>query len=335
MALVPVVPGKTAIQLKAIGRSRKIPPLLAEMPGGLFPMKSAAFVIDEYRIQAGWPVPVPDADIRIECLVSAEGELLGNRDSPLALTTKADMRWVADADYYDQTSLQWTPIQGEVSAWTAAPESAPTLVTDYEYRNGDERFVEMTALNFDSNTRDFMANDLGPYIGGTTGYTVVMAMSPNSIYGNDPTITSHALWAPQTNAPAWVMFTIENQAVCLTTESQRTAQQGVAFGNALAGTAPVYLVLVVNRPTDAAGRPAVTLYASSGPSNVVSKALTAQGAPEALSASFWLGNAPFAGVGTADMALFDLGIYANPLTQDQVVGEITSLSTVYGGATSG
>jgi hypothetical protein len=331
MATVPVVPGKTAIQLKAIGRGHKTPPQLAEMPGGLFPLKSAAFVVDEYRLLSGWPVPVPDCDVRIECLVSAEGALLGNRDSPLGLITNADMRWVADSDYYDQVSGKWTPLQGEVSPWTTAPDSAPTLVTDYEYRNGNERFIEMTALNFDSNTRDFMANDLGMYIGGISGYTVLMAMSPNSIYGNDPTITSHAIWAPQAGTGSWVMFTIENQAVCLTTESQRTAQQGVAFGNALAGTAPTYLALVVNRPTNPAGRPAVTMYAASGPSNVVTKALVAQGAPDALSASFWLGKGPFTGVGTADMALFDLGIYANPLTQDQVVGEITSLSTVYGG----
>ena len=341
MAQVPIVPGNTDIQLKAVGRGHKVPPELLEMPGGLYPLKSAAFEVDEYRLMAGWPVPVPDCDIQVQCLATADGALLGNRDSPLALTTAADMRWVADSDYYDQISYQWLPIQGDPSPWLTSSDSAPTLVTDYEYRNGDERFTSMTALNFDSNTSDYMWNDLGQFMGGTTGYTVIMAMSPNSIYGNDPTITSHGLWGPDPGGPlwdpdhpptdfAWVLFTLSNQAVNLRTESH-TEQQGVAFGNALSGTAPTYLALVVNRPPDPAGRPMVTLYAASGSSSVHHKALVAQGAPGPLSASFWLGNGPFPGVGTADMALFDLGIYANPLTADQVVAEITALSTVYGG----
>ena len=70
------------------GRARSHRELL-NVPGGLYPLKSAAFEVDEYRIMAGWPVPVPDCDIRIQCLVSAEGDVLGNRDSPTALITEA------------------------------------------------------------------------------------------------------------------------------------------------------------------------------------------------------------------------------------------------------
>jgi hypothetical protein len=341
MAAVPIVPGRTEVQLKASGRGHKVPPLLAEMPGGLFPLKSAAFVVDEYRIMAGWPVPVPDCDIRAVCLVNAEGNLLGNRDSPLGLTTAATGRWVADSNFYDETSFQWTPLQGDVSPWLTSTDHAPTLVTDYEYRNGNERFLEMTALNFDSNTADYMWNDMGLILGGTSGYTVIMVVSPNSIYGNDPQIVSHGLWGPNPGAAlwdpahkptgsAWVAFTLENKAVYLTTESH-DQQKGVAFGNALAGTAPSYLALVVNRPPDPAGRPMVTTYACSGASNVVTKALVAQGAPGPLSTDFWLGKGAFSNQGTVDMALFDLSIYANPLSAAQVVAEITKLSTVYGG----
>lgn len=325
MTQVPITPGKTEVQLLARGRANKIPPRLLEVPGGLYPMKSAAYEVDEYRIMSGWPVPVPDADIRIQCLVSAEGDVLGNRDAPTALTTNADMRWVADVNYYDQTTLQWTPIQGHVPPWETTPEHAPSLITDYEYRIGDERFIEMTALNFDSNTTDYMWNDLSLVMGGTSGYTVLMVISPNSIYGNDEDVTDNALWGPDSTDGSWVSFAVKNQAVYMTTESM-PEQKGVAIGNALSSTAPTYLALVVSRPQ-------TTLYAASGSSRVLVKALAAGRVPESLSTRFWLGNNPSPTSATMDMALLDLGIYGNPLTKSEVVAEITTLSTVYGGDT--
>ena len=54
----------------------------------------------------------------------------------------------------------------------------------------------MTALNFDSNTDDYMWNDLDLFMGGVSGYTVLMVLSPNSIYGNDDAIDNNALWGP-------------------------------------------------------------------------------------------------------------------------------------------
>ena len=325
MAIVSAVPGHTEAQLTARGRAHRIPPALLQAPGGLYPLKSAAFEVDEYRIMAGWPVPVPDCDIRIECLVSAEGDVLGNRDAPTALLTGADMRWVADSSYYDQISGQWTPIQGSSGPWLTTPESAPTLVTDYEYAVGDERFVGMSALNFDSNTGDYMWNNLDLTMGGVLGYTVLMVMSPNSIYGNDDTVESNALWGPDSIDGNWVMFTVKDQAIWMTTEEQ-PAQKGVPFGNALASTAPTYVALVVNRPL-------TTLYAASGPSRVLKRSLAAGAAPEPLSTRFWLGNGPFLDAATMDMALLDLGIYGNPLSRAQVTAEIAALSSVYGGDT--
>lgn len=323
MATVSVTPGKTEVILTARGRANMIPPELMDVPGGLYPLMSAAFEVDEYRIMSGWPVPVPSCDIRIECMVSAEGDLLSNRDSPTALITNADMRWVADTNFYDQTTLRWQPIQGHSSSWETTPEHAPTLITDYEYRFGDERFTEMTALNFDSDTNDYMWNNLDLSMGGTSGYTVLMVLSPNSIYGNDLNVTDNALWGPQDADGSWVLFTIKDQAVWLTTESI-PAQKGVAIGNLLDTTAPTYLAMVV-------GRPQTTLYAASGPSTVLVKSLAAGEAPEPLSTRFWLGNGPSPTSATMDMALLDLGIYGNPLTKTEVVSEITSLSTVYGG----
>ena len=109
MAIISMKPGKTAAQLTARGRASRIPPALLEAPGGLYPLHSAAFEVDEYRIMSGWPVPVPDQDIHVDVLVSAEGNILGNRENPTTLVTNADMRWVADSELYDQVALRWRP----------------------------------------------------------------------------------------------------------------------------------------------------------------------------------------------------------------------------------
>jgi hypothetical protein len=325
MTVVSASAGRTEVQLVARGRGNRIPPELLEAPGGLYPLKSAAFEVDEYRIMSGWPVPIPSCDIRIDCLVSAEGSVLSDRDIPTSLVTGADMRWVADVDFYDQISGKWLPIQGSVSPWEATPTHLPTLITDYEYRFGDERFINRSALNFDSNTGDYLTNNLDLIMGGTSGYTVIMVLNPNSIYGNDPTATDNALWGPAIDTGAWTLFTVKDQAIYLTTESQ-AGQKGVALGSALASTAPTYVALVVSRPQ-------TTLYAASGPSRVLVKSLAAGAVPAALSTNFWLGNAPFGTSATMDMALMDLGIYGNALSKTQVVREITALSAVYGGDT--
>lgn len=337
MTQVPLSPGKTEIQLTARNRASRIPPRLLNVPGGLYPMMSAAFEVDEYRIMSGWPVPVPDCDIQIECLVSADGEVLGNRDSPLALTTNADMRWVADSSYYDQVTCQWVPIQGHVTPWETTPDHAPTLITDYEYVLGDERFVDMSALNFDSDTSDYMWNDLALMMGGTFGYTVIMVLCPNSVYGNNQTVTNNALFGPTSSiitgtdssgkpildGSAWVQFTVSDKMLWMTTEEKRRSK-GVAMGNGEENTTPFYLAMVVQRPQ-------TTLYASSGPSKVDSKALAAGAAPEALNTRFWLGNGPFPENSSMDMALMDLSIYGNALSKKDVLAEFSSLSSVYGG----
>jgi hypothetical protein len=322
MAQVPVVPGKTEVQVTARGRANKIPPQLLDVPGGLYPLKSAAFEVDEYRIMSGWPIPVPDCDIQIEVLVSAEGDVLGNRDAPTALTTEAGMRWVADDSYFDQVTCEWTPIQGHVSPWVSTPDHLPTLITDFEYRFGDERFVGMTALNFDSDTADYMWNDLGLFMGGTSGYTVLMVLSPSSVYGNAD-VVENALWCPADLTGNWVSLTVRSQSIWMTTES-KPAQQGVPITNALSSTAPTYLAMVVSRPQ-------TTLYAASGPSKVLHRALAAGAVPVPLNTSFWLGNSPSVGASTMDMALLDLSIYGDALSRADVVNEITTLAKVYGG----
>jgi len=322
MAQLPIKMGRTEAKLIARGRAYTIPPALQDVPGGLYPMYSSAFEVDEYRIQKGWPVPVPDGDVRIDCLVSAEGVVLGNRNAPTSLITDATMRWIADTNYYDVTSLRWAPIQSGASPWETSADHAPTLVTDYEYRVGSERFTNMTALNFDSNTLDYMWINLSLIMGGTSGYTVIMVMCPNSVYGNDPGVKTNALWGPESASGDWVMFSIKNQAVYVSTDSA-PEQKGVAIGDQLSSTAPSYLAMVVSKPQ-------TTMYSTSGNGQILSQAITLGATPEPLNTRFWLGYAPFAGMGTVDMALMDLGIYGTLLSRSQVASEFAKLSQVYG-----
>jgi hypothetical protein len=321
MATIAATFGKAEIQITARGRVHRTL-AFQEEPGGLYPLKSAAFQVDEYRMMSGWPVPVPDGDIRIDCLVSAEGDVLANRNAPVSLVTAADMRWVADGNYYDQTTLRWAPVQGSSSPWETTAGFAPTLVTDYTYLVGDEKFVNMTALNFDSDTTDFMWNNLSLSMGGTLGYTVIMVFCPNSIYGNAAGVVANALWSPNALDEYWVLFSVANKAVYLTTESA-PAQLGVAVGNALSSTAPSYLALVVSRPQ-------TTMYVSSGGGTMLSKSLTTASTPASLNTDFRLGGSPISGQATMDMALLDLGIYGSLLSRAEVTTEFAKLSQVYG-----
>lgn len=331
MAEQRVFAGDTDISVNVFAKPGKVPPELKNAPGGLYPMKSSAWEIDPYRILSGWPVPIPDYDIHCDVLVSADGSTLDNRDAPNQIVTGADLRWLADVNYWDGTSLSWSPIQGTATPWTAPAGRAPTLITDYEYIIGDERFTSVTALNFDSDTRDFLTNDLSQTMGGVTGYTVIMVLNPNSIYGDDPTVVEKALWGPPFSgdddnpypASNWAMFSIRNGAICLTTEST-SRQVGLAIGDALATLRPFYLALVVRRPSTA-------IYVANGPSDIRLKSISIGGIPVSLDTRFWLGDAAPTDSGTADMALFDLGIYGNPLTQAQVKTEFALLSQAYGG----
>ena len=178
-------------------------------------------------------------------------------------------------------------------------------------------------MNFDSDTADYMSIDLSLSMGGVSGYSVIMVLNPNSIYGNDQTIIENGLWGPDSADGAWAAFSIRDQSVYLSTESY-PAQPGVPIGDGLSSSAPTYLALVVSRPQ-------TTLYAASGPSDVRSKSLVAGARAEPLSTRFWLGQIASATAGTMDMALLDLGIYPNPLSRSEVVAEFSLLSQVYGG----
>lgn len=327
MATKQMKPGSTAIVARAITKAGGVPPQIRDLPGGLYPLHSAAFEMDEYRIMAGWPVPVPAYDIRIQTLMSADGTVIADRDSPTSLVTGADFRWIADNNYWDTTSLRWAPIQGQAPPWSAMPGTEPTLITNYSYTVADERFTEMTCLNFDSDTADYLVNDLTLTMGGIQGYTMIMVLSPNSVYGNNADVPANGLLGPAENTdspPGWFSLKIQGNYLWLDSDDS-TDQRGVSIGVGQRTNAPMFLAIVL-------GRPQAVMYAASGPSSLLSKKIPTGDVERALRGDFWLGKTPLTPA-TADMALFDFGIYGNMLSPAAIGAEFAALSSIYGGDT--
>ena len=95
--------GSTEIIAQSRGtRADTIPPQIREVPGGLYPLHSAAFEMDEYRLMAGWPVPVPAYDIRTDTMMTADGTVLADREHAHLGGHRGHLRWVADDSYYDR-----------------------------------------------------------------------------------------------------------------------------------------------------------------------------------------------------------------------------------------
>lgn len=309
---------------------------LEEAPGGLYPLMSRAFELDDYRTMAGWPVSVPKYDIKAYSMISATGEVLAAREDNTAIRTGALLRWIADSSSYDETSLLWTPHQdgtGQNPRWATSAEFAPTLINNYEYRVKNEVFRH-SALNFDSDTRNHMWIDFSTSIGGSGGYTVIMVISPNSTYGNNVDVPYNGIWCPGGETPAGETFaeplptnymgvTMQGRYLWLETESTSRAR-GIAIDPELNTNAPMYLAMVFSRPE-------FKFYAATGPANVRIESLPSGSISNPLNDSVVLGRSTGDILHTADMALLDLNIYANRLTGEEIMAEFAVLSRSYGG----
>lgn len=333
MAIKRFRPGRTTIVSSARGRAKKIPPPLAEMPGGLYPLRMAVWETDEYRMANGWPVKIPQYDIRASGLISAEGETLADRESARAVTTGADARWIADSETFDLDSLRWLPFEGPL-IWQTAPEYSPTFISDYEYEIRSEIYLG-EALNFDSDSFEHMWTDTTSFLGGASGYTVIMCMSLNSVYGNNLDVPYSGLWCPGYPTPAvgqplteaiqggWVSLTLQGNSLYLETDqSKRT--KALSITHLLDTAAPIMVALVVNRPT-------TRVYAGRGPSTMSHAALSVGSEVVPMDGHVVLGRTPGDILHTADMAMQEIGIYRSVLTPRQVQQEFSLLSSVYGG----
>lgn len=310
-------------------------PQIFEVPGGLYPLRTKAFEIDEYRIMAGWPRAIPPYDIFARSMISATGARFSDRSAPTEVSTNATVRWIADEQYYDLTSLRWNPHYDRTPGayWRGTSASMPTFVDDYSYRIGSEVFVHK-ALNFDSDARKHMWGDFTNSIGGSAGYTVLMVLSPTSIYGNSPDTTFQGLWGPGMATPSgetfteplpdhWVAVTMTNNDLFYSDEAKERVYALAATSSVI--SSPLYIAMVFARPE-------VLIYVGSGPSSLRVKALpsgTQTAVP--LGGQIALGRTPGDVLHTADMALFDLSIYGFLLNPAEVQTEVSQLAQAYGG----
>jgi hypothetical protein len=338
MALIGFNPGRVEVSVASSAKVTQQPRQITEAPGGLWPLQTKAFEMDDYRMMQGWPVPIPDYDIHCHSLVTARGEVFGVRDDNLSIKTGALMRWVADPNYYDPVALRWEPLvddTGGQSVWETSVDYAPVLIDDYTYRVNNERFVEY-ALNFDSDTRNHMWADFGTSIGGSTGYTVIMVVSPNSVYGNDDDVVYNGLWCPGGPTPVgdtfeepipsigWTALTFQGGWLYFQNHGKPRAR-AVPIQQEINSSAPMYLACCIS-PIES------TFYVGFGPGRIRSASLPSGQNQDPLNDGIVLGRTNGDVLHTADMALFDLGIYGERLTPGRVREEFAILSRSYGGA---
>lgn len=314
-------PGKTVIEALASTSARVQKPPQIEAPGGLFPIRLAAWQMDEYRLGNGWPRPVPDFDIRARSLTSAEGEVLADRESPRSIETKADGRWIADTDYYD--SVTWQPHASTTELnFDALAGHEPTVGLEYDYKFGSAVF-SATVLNFDADSAQYLSVDTSALLHGAGAYTVLMVVSLSSVYGNSLRLPYSGIWCPADVSGGWLSLTLQGTALYLETE-QTARTKVLSVANLLGTSAPIKLALVVDQPR-------TRVYAGFGPAAIRSDAVYVGSEVRSLTSLNYLGRTGDDLLHTADMTLLDLGLYGTALSGKEIRDEFATLSSVYGG----
>lgn len=299
---------------------------------GLRPFRLRLFDAPEFRMRNGFPVEVPDIDVRQAHLASASGERLASRPGARELQTSANARWVADPDFYRDVDFHWLPIYSDLGSvsFDSAPVLGPTLIEDYTYAIDNERFTAR-ALNFDRDSSQHMWSQVDA-LTGSAGFTVIMVCTMNSAFGNtdgagysglfcsgQPTTGSGTLDEYVENA---FQVQLVNNTIRIVTDEQTSPALQIA--GLMSSTAPFYLALAL-------GRPSSVVYAGRG-TRGLQRVVVRTGTDDlAFQGSFVLGRSYGDTLHTADMAVLDFGLYADRLTSDQVREEIALLSSVYGG----
>jgi hypothetical protein len=311
-------------------------PLVYETPQGLNPLRLTIYEVDEYRILSGWPVAVPAQSVHATTEFIASGSSTEIRPDPVDIKTDAHSRWIASTEFYDTSTYRWNNVNPESGLfWQTSAEYAPAVLTEYEYRVGDERF-KMEALNFDSDSKQHLWMDLesvAPY-----GYTVIMVMSPNSVYTNDADVPYNGIWTTGSATPPatttwsetrskWWDLEIQGYYLYLDTwQTRRT--KALPLANHLESKAPLYLAFNTERPKS-------KIWVGEGPMSIRKMSVPAGKDLRVLDDGVVLGRTTGSTLNTADMVLLDLGVYTGQLSDDEVRTEISKLAQAYGGGDNG
>jgi hypothetical protein len=304
----------------------------------IVPYNMASYVLDDYRILNGWPVEVPPYDVRQKALVSASGDTLSNRQSPASVTTDADVRWVASELSYDTATFAWRPEDGPYPSfvWRSSVEYAPVFVDDYTYRVGKE-LITVNGLNFSADDKQHLWSEFSGGFGSAAGFTMIFVLSLQSRFGLDSTTVDYAglLGAGHATPPgspgtfAEVVTggqtNLQMRGRYLWVNSNQMAFQRLFPINlSLTRSQPSYLAIVHNPPYTKA-------FMGFGTSTMQVAQVQTGPEPESNHLDLVIGRATGDLLHCADMTVFDLGLYVNPLSDADVLSEIATLSQAYGG----
>lgn len=306
----------------------------------LVPFRLAVYDVDEFRMDGGWPEAVPSLDVHTHALVSAAGEIVEFRPDPTAVTTQADVRWIASSDFYNTITGRWAPaasVYGD-AAWQTAADFAPVMIEETSYRIG-KRILFRDAIQFNQTSHDHFWSDFTPALRNLQGYTVILVASlrasSNTVEG---TVEYSGLLSPGTTTPPLIggnTFTeaapsgaaslqIRNGKLCVSTTPGAEFQTGPSISSFLSSSAPVYLVYSV-------GAPHVRVTVGSGPTSM-STTTFVYPTPQVQNLNVVLGRTTGNVDHCASMLLYDVGLYADQLTDAEITAEIAALSASYGGS---
>jgi hypothetical protein len=167
------------------------------VPGGLYPMRTFAYGLPNYRIRDGWLVDVPKYDFQATANFELNGAAFSTRPAPSTLNLGAAARWIAD-DYNTSTRV-WSPRTG-TSNFTTNATYAPTKIT-LKYIVGNEAFGR-TAVNFSADSRQhFWGNITELAVGDVPDvpdgeYTLIAVMQTKAQITNDTPFAG--IWYPGT-----------------------------------------------------------------------------------------------------------------------------------------
>ena len=140
------------------------------------PLRTTFVDTDEYRLFNGRPIPVPKFDVRFNLEVNNVGHYITDREDQYGIDTEADLRWVADANHYDETYYKWVPIDDGLATqywWESTEEWAPTYNQNFRYVVDSEEF-NFPSIHFDEEERQHMWTDWGNNNSTSESLTIMM-----------------------------------------------------------------------------------------------------------------------------------------------------------------
>lgn len=305
------------------------------------PYNTASWVVDEYRILNGWPTEIPDHDVVAQGFVSSAGEIMSIRPGPGQISTGADVRWIASADSWDNTTFTWRPEDTAIYpqyVWQSSSDYAPTYLNDYTYRVGKE-IVTRDALNFQNDAKEHLWSDFTGGSAGAVRFSVVMVVNFSAKFGIDASATQVSDYGgifcaghptpsspPNTFAEVVTGGTVDvhlRGRYLYARPAQQAFEQLQSIHDLLVLSQPLYLGITVDPPylTVTSGRNAAKLTV--GQTLIPSE--------ETNNFDWVLGRATGDVLHGTDMTLFDCSFYGAPLSNGDMVGEIAALSACYGG----